>query len=302
MNPPQSARTNLPGFRHRYSIERGIMRLIVLLTAALASGAASVSAQSPPCDENRLALTDSTSPLRYMARGSDRCEGLFLEKVSRDTPFFLAGLVRFAVFDPGSGEGPVTISWPDTAADGGPVRLRVESIQRGFYYQMDALAESGRPFEWSAEIPSQLSKTSRELTVSAWRDPVGEQRERVYLPVVASQGEAITTCEYRVVLWTDNVMRDLRLQVSDPATAEVVFDGPAGTRSLYRGGQAAIVRLGVAPEGLRDEVYLQEPGRFRARVTGETLDSTSLAVDFLFDHAGFAPTCFAEGEVDTGER
>src|SRR5262245_31239540 len=121
-------------------------------------------------------------PEGYQDR-TDRCEGLYRQKVS-GTPLsftgFSVGLSADLQWDK---VARLDLSWPAPADK--PVRLQVLSLLPTVPYRMDSLRlpSSGGTFQWPTQILARVGLCAGELALAAWHDADSVETSRIYLPI-----------------------------------------------------------------------------------------------------------------------
>lgn len=135
---------------------------------------------SPHCDP--LVDVQNTGPGTYKERG-DRCEGVYVQKVSGGTGLRIASLTdAFPNFKFAAGDS-LHLAWnPD-----GQSAVRLRAVSMGFrqYYRMDSVRPAGSSsWVWPAEVLALHGLSSRDVgLVALMRRPFNDGERDVYVPV-----------------------------------------------------------------------------------------------------------------------
>jgi hypothetical protein len=160
----------------------------VVLAAGLVLGICILAAAGFETDQyhcDPLLRQDEANPWGYRLRG-DRCEGLYAQDVG-NTILQVASFTRGDGFSDFSGSLP--IRWAPVADHS--VRLRVLSLQRGFYYRMDTLRPAGSTsYAWPLDVASALGIEARQVgVVGWWETEIDGSRRSIHVPVEVSAVE-----------------------------------------------------------------------------------------------------------------
>jgi hypothetical protein len=149
---------------------------IALLSAAFALRAL---AAEQDCDPSLP--RDPGYAMSYQQRG-DRCEGVYIRKVSESSLQIASFTGAIEPFDPKSVRS-ARLFWNASGPD--PVHLRAVSLVEKLYYRMDSVRPSGDAnYDWPTDILSALRLYPSELGLLSWSSrPVQGENHAVYLPV-----------------------------------------------------------------------------------------------------------------------
>lgn len=177
-----------------------------------------LSAQSGHCDPD--VEVSPTAGLAYKERG-DRCEGIYVEKVSGalSVASFTMSYMNYRL------DGPsLSVEWasPSPAA----VRLRARSFRPKVYYRMDSQRPEGSTsFNWPLDIlgSRNLKLGKGQLGVVGWYQDPQDSRRKVYLPLRISQEGSAAPRRYNLKVYTERSLDEVYLSI-----AAIGPDGRAG--------------------------------------------------------------------------
>lgn len=210
--------------------------LLVLLALAWLSHGNAVARQN--CDPNLK--VDRNDPLGYGPRG-DRCEGVFLDKVS--------GTIRIASlhfpkgdFEPRVGT-TARLEWSLPPAS--QVQVQAVSLRPRLFYRMDAVRPGIATFYgWPTDFAARVQLKSNEIGFLSWADvKIGSRTEQVFSPISLGGRSG----ETQIVLVPEAQLAELyysliKLDAQGRAEASIVSDQPL-KRGTYPAGQPVTIRL-----------------------------------------------------------
>ncbi len=209
-----------------------------------------------------------------------RCEGTYSVKVANPTLYLVSLTEHFEDFDADATKS-IVFEW-STPADY-PVRLRVRSVKRKFYYGMDTERPStSRSYDWPSNIRTAAGRLGRQdMGVVGWYvDGAGQD---VYLPLRIHQTEPATRDgTYEVRLFPGRKLDTLFVSVakldSNGQVVTTIMDNQRRTGFFPAGRTITIPISGLGAKG----TY-----RLRIGATYTEGDKQKSAVfERLFYHAG----------------
>ena len=228
---------------------------VVVLTLHHSAPAHPAQSDKGNCNPN---LKPVDGDLGYKQRGN-RCEGLYVAQTSVGTLHIASLVTTFEAFDPGE---DLVLEW-DAPPEGGPVRLKVVSLTRRFYYQMDTERPRDRHrFTWMPDVLNALGLGANDLgVVASTVSQLDGRNVEVYLPVrlkhgVESAASVTATVSTSVVL--REVYVTLEKRMDDGRLSAIIEDRPL-QRGYYPAGRPINV---VLPKLDRTEYYLLTIGAF----------------------------------------
>jgi hypothetical protein len=216
----------------------------VLCLAALSLQAVAALAQTMQCER----LSPQKGELAYRLRGA-YCEGLFIQDTSSSVR--LKGLV--AVY-PGTTSGAKTMrAVPLTPSPAG-YRMRVQSLDPGIHYQLDALVPASGGFQWPTEIVDKAGLQRTQLAPLVWT----QSKPAAYVPVSLDPPPAAQPVMLRAIF-------ESSVPVTDYVASLTAEQGGAGIALTSRSALPATV--------LEFDLPRSQPGRhtfwLRVRLLGE---------------------------------
>jgi len=204
------------------------------------------------CDRN-LPVSKS-DPLGYRDR-NDRCEGLYIQKVSSQAPLLVASFGRIDLperFTPG---GALLVNWGVDASD---VRFRAYSLKPRTYYRMDRRDPvKSHSYRWPTDMLAALKLTRRDFGIVAFTEQ--KPGNVVYLPVRIGNSSAGTRQTYELLLVPGEELKELYVglwRISGGKRESVSPAKPLGY-GFYPAGRSFAVPVGPIE---RAGMYLLELG------------------------------------------
>jgi hypothetical protein len=175
---------------------------VFLVGALMIAGASESAAAQRECDPS---LTPPAGTAYGYQRRSDRCEGLYTRRLSAGTELVVVGLMVRSADIEFRAINSVTLRWRPTA--GQDIRIEAQSLRWRTHFQMDVVrpgAESA--YRWPTSLLGPLGLRRSEVAVLAWIQSVGNNSDRIHLPLrmdTGSPSRAVASYEVMIVPGTD---------------------------------------------------------------------------------------------------
>ncbi len=137
-------------------------------------------------------------PYGYRIR-NDRCEGIYIEKVS-STVLSLVSLTKpIGEFDINEREH-LSIKW--RVPGDGEIRIRANGLKSRLYYRMDSIQPLGSmSYLWPADVLSALNINKNNIGLVAWINHPKNDQERIYVPLeIGSTNQQLEKNKYEISL------------------------------------------------------------------------------------------------------
>jgi hypothetical protein len=220
-----------------------------------------------------------THPYGYKIRGS-RCEGIYAKKVWSTTLRLASFTEHFEDYDLQLAK-ELIVEWQrSTNRD---VRLRVQSVQRKLYYQMDTVRPSPLTnYNWPVEILVALNIQRESIGVLGWTTfSFGKIERQVYLPLrITQQGGKTRLGSYNVLIVPGRELQEIFVSY-----ASVQEDGSPGFFFL----DSVPLHYGYYPPERSVSIPISppnKPGLYYIEIGANLVNGEIASKEFWFYHAG----------------
>lgn len=152
-------------------------------------------------------------PYAYRDRG-DRCEGIYIKKVSSNALLLVSLTQSFEAFEAGD-TGQLPLQWKTIEAD--EIRLRAYGVKPRLYYRMDTV-RPGMPnaYLWPTEVLSALGIKMQHIGLLAWVEhSIANVRQKVYVPLqIGRVKEASEPSDYGLTLLPGRELTEIFLSLA----------------------------------------------------------------------------------------
>jgi hypothetical protein len=226
-----------------------------------------------PCDSDLI--TNLRDNDRYLQRGADRCEGVYLQQVAGTVGDILVASLTCPIggLTHWPASGALTLRW--NRFSGSDVHIQAFPVVPRKHFRLDVVKGSIDSYEWHTDLAEKYLAPAEAGLVVWTVTPINGRNQRVYLPLaIGSSGTP--RGPYRLALVPPVELSEVYLTVASTAsgTAPLLSKAPLKFGS-YPANQKIAVELPPLPKA----------GLYRVEIVADRKDQGSVATQpFLLNH------------------